>query len=318
MLDTINKIITFIMIIIIICLILCYIGKNFVKNKNTIEKFYNNNSMTLSINLIVKGELYIILAKSPLVKRKKGSVIVYNSIDKNNESLSIQSNRLIDSNGTNIKTITIKNYSKGDQILFYHRNSYGKNNNLNGWWAAQFNWKSDGIKYSDISSKRNVKCLGTTVYNDDNINKLDIYIAGKKIGCYVDASSRRLPNLLHNQHYSDAITNKTCKLKAITRSNKYYGLQYGGECWGGNDYNRAVSYGKRNNCTMRSKKKNIKYYGNTTKQTQGNGWRNDIYTINESPKVRTCGTVTNLGTDDEGNRPNKITAEEGHNCSHSI
>ena len=126
MLDTINKIITFIMIIIIICLILCYIGKNFVKNKNTIEKFYNNNSMTLSINLIVKGELYIILAKSPLVKRKKGSVIVYNSIDKNNESLSIQSNRLIDSNGTNIKTITIKNYSKGDQILFYHRTSVGQ------------------------------------------------------------------------------------------------------------------------------------------------------------------------------------------------
>lgn len=319
MLDIINNIITIIMIIVIICLIFCFIGKNFLKKENTIEKFNsNNNTKTITINLLVKGELYIVLAKSPLRVTRKGNISVYNSIDKSNRKLSITSNRLIDSNGTNKKTILIKNYSKGDQILFYHRNSYGKKNNLNGWWAAKFNWISDGINYSDISSRQNVKCLGTTLSNSDNINKLDIHIAGKKLGCYVDGPSRRLPNLLHNQHSSDAILNNECKSKAIKHSNKYYGLQYGGECWGGNDYGRAVSYGKRNNCTMRSKKKNVNYYGNTTKQTQGNGWRNEIYTINESPRVRTCGIVTKLGMDDSRNRPNKITAEEGHDCSHSI
>jgi hypothetical protein len=66
------------------------------------------------------------------------------------------------------------------------------------------------------------------------------------------------------------VTNKEqCKELARDRYFNIFGLQYYGECWGGNDINEAMKYGEVGGCP-----------------TMGGGWTNQIYTnIQLPPKL---------------------------------
>jgi hypothetical protein len=89
-------------------------------------------------------------------------------------------------------------------------------------------------------------------------------------GCYGDSGDRRLPTNL-----GSGKTYETCQTAAQSGKWKYFGLQYAQpnkttECWVGNDFSRASSLGKANNCTTLSDGSML-----------GGGWSNAIYNTNE-------------------------------------
>merc|ERR1712048_339738 len=78
----------------------------------------------------------------------------------------------------------------------------------------------------------------------------------KYLGCYVDTPLRALPYGPRRRWYDQDKCAKACS------DYPYFALQYHGQCFCGNDYNRAVRYGKKND----------KECGNN-----GRGWRNMLY-----------------------------------------
>lgn len=55
------------------------------------------------------------------------------------------------------------------------------------------------------------------------------------LGCYKDAADRALPSLLSGD--AGSVTN--CALLAQRNNQKYFATQFKGECWGGNDLQKA-------------------------------------------------------------------------------
>jgi hypothetical protein len=204
-----------------------------------------------------------------------------------------------------VVTYNIPNFEDGDRLVFFLKNTGGP-----GYMAGDILWK--GVEYP--TNNTNFKCIGTTGFESrGGLRKAIIRPTGKRIGCYTDSGSRALPAYLGNKK-----TNKECKQLAKSHNHRYYGLQYGGECWAGSDLTRATKYGKKpdGECLMRGKK-------NTTTnltQRQGGGWRNDIYDNHSAPNIRECGNVItkNPGLRNKIHAEAKmIKAEEGPHCIHS-
>jgi hypothetical protein len=80
-------------------------------------------------------------------------------------------------------------------------------------------------------------------------------------GCFNDTGNRALPNRRGN-----VSSVEECKNRAISGGDSIFGVQYYGECWTGNDYNRAIRYGQN--------------YGNCG--NLGTSWNNKIY-VNGPP-----------------------------------
>ena len=76
--------------------------------------------------------------------------------------------------------------------------------------------------------------------------------------CYGDSHYRALPTYLGKVNNANE-----CRRKAESNKFTLFGLQYFGECWGGNDETRAKKYGKRNNCGL-----------------LGTAWTNQLYKRN--------------------------------------
>lgn len=83
-------------------------------------------------------------------------------------------------------------------------------------------------------------------------------------GCYKDAGKRDLENDLRTD------VPRKCFELAISAGYKYAGLQYGGQCWAGNE---VGMYGKRpdGECQMPCRK--------DPKRKCGAGWRNSVYVM---------------------------------------
>lgn len=86
------------------------------------------------------------------------------------------------------------------------------------------------------------------------------------LGCYADNAQRQLPTRLSAA--PNAIM-RDCAWLAYNQGKTYFGLQYGGECWGGNNDPRTL--GASTNC-------NMKCQGNPT-ETCGGSWANTVYQI---------------------------------------
>jgi len=86
-------------------------------------------------------------------------------------------------------------------------------------------------------------------------------------GCYKDAGKRDLPTRLRTDEP------RTCFELAVKGGYKYAGLQYGGECWAGND---VGMYGKRpdGECQMPCRKERGRKCGG--------GWRQNVYKMPSS------------------------------------
>jgi hypothetical protein len=129
------------------------------------------------------------------------------------------------------------------------------------------------------------------------------------LGCYKDAGQRDLPNLIRAGYGNPA----KCFKMAMDAGYQYVGMQYRGECWGGNSMGR---HGKRpdSECNMRCK------YDNS--RMCGAGWRNNIFKLVKTEVTITYKAIfgeTREGCfKDSGNRdlPNLLRAGYGspRNC----
>jgi hypothetical protein len=85
----------------------------------------------------------------------------------------------------------------------------------------------------------------------------------KYVGCYNDKWDRAIPRMM-----GKVSTSEQCKEIAVSNNTNIYGLQYGGECWIGNDLERALKYGETGNCP-----------------TLGRGLTNQVYTNITLPPI---------------------------------
>ena len=150
---------------------------------------------------------------------------------------------------------TINNLNKGDKIYFYNLNTGGP-----GYWAGQlfYNGKLIPLNASNIKPES---------YQGPN----DYYNrSGKYLGCFRDQPNRRLP------YYGFNVGSfEQCQELAQRRGHKYFGTQYGGECWTGWDYRRATSAGRASCNRMRTRSGG--YLGWTQPYGLGQGWTQAIY-----------------------------------------
>lgn len=86
------------------------------------------------------------------------------------------------------------------------------------------------------------------------------------LGCWADNAARQLPTRLSGA--SNAIM-RDCAWLAYNQGKTFFGLQYGGECYGGNTDPRAL--GQSTQC-------NMKCQGNPS-ETCGGSWANTVYQI---------------------------------------
>ena len=154
---------------------------------------------------------------------------------------------------------TIPNLNKGDKIYFFNYNSGGP-----GYWAGQIFYNGKLIPLN----ASNIKPEG---YQGPN----DYYRrSGKYLGCFRDQGSRRLP------YYGFSTGSfERCQELAQSRGHKYFGTQYGGECWTGWDWRRATSGGRASCNRMRTRSRG--YLGWTQPYGLGQSWSNAIYSTRD-------------------------------------
>lgn len=89
------------------------------------------------------------------------------------------------------------------------------------------------------------------------------------IGCYGDdGSPRRLPVLLHSSATSNSID--LCYQAATKAGYRYFGVQYGAECWAGDDLGAAVVLGETSCATP---------CASNAAQVCGNAGANSVYEV---------------------------------------
>lgn len=189
----------------------------------------------------------------------------------------------------------INNYIAGDRILFYYRNTGGP-----GYIAGHVFW--NGNYYP--TNNTDYSCSG--IFSKFKQNGRYFRETGKRLGCYKDGPNRRL------RFYAGSnMTNEKCRDISIARSHRYYGMQYGGECWTDNNIYKAKSYGRLNDnrCNMRGKNGMTKWT-----QRQGGGWANDLYDTKNAPILRHCGRANKAPIHRDAFR---IKSEQGPNCAHN-
>ena len=207
-------------------------------------------------------------------------------------------------------TYEIKNFKPGDRVIIYSwSNGY---NNRPTFITGHIHL--NGQYYQ--TNPNNFKILSTYGWQG-GFKK-----AGKRLGCFKDGGSRRLPYQVPGSH-----SHESCRYWSQRRGHPYYGLQYGGQCFTGTDLNKAKSYGKLNDssCNMRGRDKSHSYWNKSPNfQILGGTWANDIYSTNEVPDIRDCGDsggqafVSNKGQKIIFlNNTRKLKPAIGPNCSHN-
>lgn len=113
---------------------------------------------------------------------------------------------------------------------------------------------------STVSSARTTTCA--TGYSNSGSS---IACQASYLGCFVDSSSRDLPNLLS---VAGGVTQESCRTAASAAGYLYFGLQNGNECWAGNTYGgQGAGTGCTTACTANAA------------QLCGGPWRNSVYSI---------------------------------------
>ncbi|GIL89219.1 hypothetical protein Vretimale_18587 [Volvox reticuliferus] len=126
-------------------------------------------------------------------------------------------------------------------------------------------------------------------------------IEGYPLGCFVDDASRKIPYSLNSDY--PVMTPALCASLAKGAGYTIYGVQYGGECFGGTDIARATSLGPSGNC-------NMDCTGDPS-QKCGGGWANNVYilTCPPVPGYTAAAGVNHLGDDIKCDNDTKMYAE---------
>ncbi len=175
----------------------------------------------------------------------------------------------------------VKNFNVGDRLILYNLNSGG----WDGYFAGHIYWKGKFFPTNNTNFK--ITSVETKTKGIGNPGG-KYAVAGGRIGCYMDqktgSMNRKLPNLLATNQ-----TNEECRDLALQQNYKYYGMQFGGECWAGNDLALATSAGQMPTeaCNMPSKKNDLM----RVTQQAGNANMNDIYNTMTVPGIRHAGAA---------------------------
>jgi len=103
------------------------------------------------------------------------------------------------------------------------------------------------------------------------------------LGCYWDRGKRDLSTYLGN----NPGTIHSCRKLAAKKKLKYFGLQVGGQCFGGNKYGSYKSVGADSYCANQNYRKKYKETSTERMQFWGSNWINAVYMTKEqtfSPK----------------------------------
>ena len=161
----------------------------------------------------------------------------------------------------------IKNFQQGHKLMFFNYNGGGP-----GYFAGHLfrNGKYFALNKSTVKPQS----YGTMYSGKGH----DYYIrTGKYEGCYRDQGNRRLPYYGYSARSFEA-----CQELALRRNHKYFGTQYGGECWTGNDWRRATSAGKVPDRYCSNKyARGGRYVRWTQRYGLGGPWTNAIYNTTE-------------------------------------
>ncbi|PAA60591.1 hypothetical protein BOX15_Mlig004080g1, partial [Macrostomum lignano] len=117
--------------------------------------------------------------------------------------------------------------------------------------------RGDGSTYCGSSWRNSVYATGLTMN--------DIMPGLRYIGCFLDSANRDLPKLAGKGKMRIQKCYQLCRQKNMA----YFGLQYGNQCWCGNEYGK---HGGR-----RASECNKRCSGDS-KQKCGASWRNSVYT----------------------------------------
>ena len=277
----------------ILFIVILLIIINFTKQyRNKVETFSTNN--TAMLNFIADDILHVYHLKHGADMPKGGNWYgnLRNRPLSNSDSLKYVGSAFCCNRVYNMK---INSYLPGDRILFYYRNTGGP-----GYIAGHVFW--NGEYYP--TNNTDYTCSG--IFSKFKQNGRYFRETGKRLGCYRDGGSRRL-----RFYGGAALSNEKCRDISIARRHRYYGMQYGGECWTDNNIYRAKSYGKLpdNSCNMRGKNGMTKWT-----QRQGGGWANDMYDTKIAPILRHCGKANKSSIHRDAY---KIKSEQGPNCAHN-
>ncbi|GLI60272.1 hypothetical protein VaNZ11_002363 [Volvox africanus] len=126
--------------------------------------------------------------------------------------------------------------------------------------------------------------------------------AGYPLGCFADDYTRKIPNSLESDL---PMTPAICASLAKQAGYVVYGVQYGGQCFGGMDISKATSLGPSGNC-------NMDCTGDSS-QKCGGAWANNVYTLTCPlvPGYAAVADMNHLGDDikcDDGARMSAETA----------
>lgn len=166
----------------------------------------------------------------------------------------------------------IENFNPGDSLMFYSYNSGGP-----GYWGGYVFLNNKWFTF-------NRSTVRISAYQTQG----DIYRkTGKYLGCYRDGHRRRLP------YYGSGTTSfEGCQEIAIKRNHRYFGLQYGGQCWTGTNGSRAKSYGRVHDYYCRNKyarARNWSWGERVKRWTQSYGlggwWTNSLHDTYRTPDI---------------------------------
>ncbi len=203
-----------------------------------------------------------------------------------------------------VYNMAIPNFQNGDRVLLYLLNTGGP-----GYFAGHAVWNgvfypTNAVNYKIVSVETKLQNKGVNGY----------VTAGKNYGCYKDQvlrgnayDARRLPVLLSGKNM---VSQEECRDLALSDNKKYYGLQYGGECWAGNDFQLATSNGKAT-CSMRGKKNDVTQWT----QILGDAFANELYDTFNPPEVR---EISKAGHASLHSDARMINAKEGPDDSKSL
>jgi len=151
---------------------------------------------------------------------------------------------------------------------------YGKSYNYNCttiWTSSNNNNPGSYAVLNKFGSLQVLNSSNVSVYTSDATKATP----SNYMGCYQDGGLRALPTVVNNFAFNSDIT--SCYTAAKNGNYNYFGLQStnllkngGSQCFLGNDFSKATSYGQSLNCQL--------YKGTMG----GGGWSNAIYSTNTS------------------------------------
>ncbi len=259
------------------------------------EPFYSNNRNTRT-EYGIPNEDFIVPNTAYMSTISNESLVIF--VDEGGKLSPLEVDRI--NKGKKVATIKVRspvytefkfNPTEGDKIYIYNYNSGISTTNPYPYWAGhiyvngQFytsnssNFKIIGVETRNSGYKTNQSQLGSSVgpFTD----------GFERIGCYADRGDRRLP--IH--HYPGRyFTLEDCREIAYSHGSTYFGSQAGGQCFSGNDLDRATNAGERhsNYCGIHSFNRADRSKDSFKKA--GWSWTNDVHSVSTgNPSIRYFG-----------------------------